>query len=209
MRASRPIHFFLLSTVLSPSLLFWKRSKGDEAREAMFATLYDTVADLYESAAYLKPHWAEAWEDRNIMPLPPKFEQDEMLPPRTIQAAREMRFARALLQRHRWRSVRQPLFEVVEPVPWATLQRKLQVVPANLLTIEEQHLEAIRQDEIDWIARAVEGFDNARSYLRTAERAGEPIERQVANSAYVAIHLSLQLSDRFIERQRFELSRDD
>ena len=209
MRSLLPVHTMFIATTLSPQLMFWKRGKGDEAREAMFTTLYDTVAGMYESAAYLKPQWAETWDGRQQLSLPPRYEQNEMLPPRTLLAAREIRFARSLLQRNRWRSVRQPLFEVVEPGSWSTLQRSLQTVPSNLLVIEEQHFESIRQDEVDWIAKAVEGFDNARAYIRTAERTGEPLDRQVANSAYVAVHLTLQLSDRFIERQCFELTKDE
>lgn len=209
MRHFSLLHAFAALAMTSPDLLFWKRNSTDEEREAVFNTIYDTVATTYETAASLKPEWAEQWEERGALKLPPRFEQDEALPPRTIQAVREMRFARSMLQRHRWRSVKQPLFEVVEPGPWAAVQRSLQVVPANLLMIEDEHHGFIRQDEADWISRAVEGFDNARNYLRTAERSGEPLNRQVANSAYVAIYLSLQLSDRFIERQRFELSPGD
>ena len=208
MRQPLLMHTALIASLLSPQLLFWKRNTNDEQRESIFNSVYDVVADLYESAAYLKPTWTSDWEDRQLIKLPPKFEQDETLPPRTVQAAREMRFARMLLQRNRWRSVRQPLFEEVDNAAWSALQRNLQIVPANLLTIQEQNIEFIRHDEIEWLDRAIEGFDSARTYLRTAERSGEPLNRQVANSAYVSVHVSLQLSDRFIERQRYELTGD-
>lgn len=208
MRQPLLLHTAIIASLLSPDLLFWKRNTGDEEREAVFNTVYDVVADLYASAASLKPRWSDDWQERHRIKLPPKFEQDEMLPERTVRAAQEMRFARMLLQRNRWRSVRQPLFEEVDHGAWASLQRNLQIVPANLLTIREEHIEYIRLDEIEWLERAIEGFDNARTYLRTADRAGEPLDRQVANSAYVSVHTSLQLSDRFIERQRFELTGD-
>jgi hypothetical protein len=209
MRHHHLVHAFILGTTLVPSLLFWKKNDGDLKREEVFNDLYDVLASVYESAANLKPHWAESWDERHLMKLPPRFEQSETIPRRTLDAVREMRFARSLLQRHRWRSVRQPLFEGIEPTALATLQRRLQIASTELLSLEDERREHIRLDEIAWIDKAVEGFDSARAYQRTAERAGEPLDRQVANFAYLAIHQSLQLSDRLIERQRFELSKDE
>ena len=208
----RLVHVHVAHVILqlaAPAFLFWKRSNVDERREAVFNQLYDVLAAVYESAAYLKPEWAERWDQRRQAELPPKFSQETVLPERTIDAVRELRYARSLLQRHRWRSVKQPLFAEIDPVAWAALQRRLQMVSVELLQVEEENTESLRQDESDWIARAVEGFDNARAYLRTAERSQEPLDRQVANSAYVAIHLAIQLSERLIERQRFEMSNDE
>lgn len=209
MRHSYLIHGLALAATLSPQLLFWKRGKNDGQREEFFTALYDVVAEVYETSANLKPEWSESWNARHMHHLPPKFEFDQMLPARTILAAREMRFARALLQRHRWRSVRQPLFEDVDPVAWAALQRRLHIVTSDLMEVQEAHIENVRQDEGDWISRAVEGYDQARLFLRSAERNDEPLERQVSSAAYLAIHLGVQLSDRLIERQRFELSKDE
>ena len=209
MRQTYVIHGLALACALSPQLLFWKRGKNDGQRDEFFGALYDVVAGVYETSANLKPEWSENWDARHQHHLPPKFEFDQMLPARTILAAREMRFARALLQRHRWRSVRQPLFQDVDPIAWAALQRRLHSVTADLLEVQETHVENIRQDEIDWISRAIEGYDQARLFLRNAERNEEPLERQISSSAYLAIHLGVQLSDRLIERQRFELSKDE
>ncbi len=205
----RTLHGLMLASALSTPLLFWRRGNDDDIRrEAVFAAAYDILADLYETTATLKPEWSANWEARRTIELPPRYDGNTILPDRTIQAIQETRFARMLLQRHRWRSVRQPLFESVDPIAWAAVQRTMQVTPARLLGMEEEHAGAIYSEEVDWISRAVEGFDNARTYLRSAERAGEPVERQVSNAAYVSIHLSLQLSDRFIQRQSFELLKD-
>ncbi len=209
MRHIRILLMFWIFQLLSPNLRFWKRSDAYDAREAALNDLYAILAATYETVASLKPEWTEAWDDRHTTTLPPKYERDNALPPRTIEAVREMRFARELLQRHRWRSVKQPLFADVEPPAWATLQRRLQLVSAELLAVQDAHMEQLRRDEIEWIERAIEGYDNARRYIRTAEREDEPLERQVANSAYVALHLALQLSDRLIERQQYELAKEE
>jgi hypothetical protein len=209
MRHYHLLQMHLITQLASPQLLFWKRSNSDDEREEVFNTLYDVVAGVYETAANLKPAWTDTWNERHLHRLPPRFEQNMLLPPRTIQAAREMRFARSLLQRHRWQSVLQPLFEDVDPLAWAAMQRRMQLVSAELLETEDQHIEKLRQDEVDWIKRAVEGYDNARQYLRTAQRMDEPLPRQVSNATYLSVHLSLQLSDRLIERQSFEMSKDE
>jgi hypothetical protein len=199
----------LVCQLLAPTLRFWKRGGDNDQREAAFNDIYATLSATYETVANLKPEWSEAWASRHSQSLPPRFEGENDLPSATIDAVREMRFARSLLQRHRWRSQRQPLFENIEPAAWATLQRRLHMISPELLAIQDAYVEQLRQDEIDWIARAVEGYDNARVYIRSAERDDEPIERQVASSAYVALHLALQLSDRLIERQRYELTQGD
>ena len=206
---SRLVAALLFCQLLAPTLRFWKRGGAHDQREAALNDIYAVLSATYETVANLKPEWSEAWTSRHSQTLPPKFEDEDDLPAATIDAVREMRFARSLLQRHRWRSVRQPLFEDIEPAAWATLQRRLQLVSPELLAIQDAHIELLRKDEIDWIARAVEGYDNARLHIRSAERDGEPIERQIASSAYVALHLALQLSDRFIEQQRFELTQGD
>jgi hypothetical protein len=209
MRHYHLLQLQLIARLVTPQLLFWKRNNSDDEREEVFNTLYDVVADVYETAANLKPAWSDTWNERHLHRLPPRFEQNTLLPARTIQAAREMRFARSLLQRHRWQSVRQPLFEDVDPLAWAAMQRRMQLVSADLLETEDQHIEKLRQDEVDWIKRAVEGYDNARQYLRTAQRMDEPLFRQVSNATYLSVHLSLQLSDRLIERQSYEMSKDE
>lgn len=209
MLRSRLLTALLLYQLLTPALRFWKRGGENDQREAAFNDIYACLSATYETVANLKPAWSEAWASRHSQSLPPKFEDEDDLPAATIDAVREVRFARSLLQRHRWRSVRQPLFEGIEPVALATLQRRLQMVSPELLALQDAHREQLRQDEIEWIERAVEGYDKARLQARAAERDGEPIERQVASSAYVALHLTIQLSDRFIERQRFELTQGD
>ena len=209
MRHPRFMTLLWLTHLTLPALLFWKRSSDDNRREAVFDDLYGALGAVIETVASLKPEWTETWANRHAQELPPKYAQDELLPRRTVEAVREIRFGRALLQRHRWRSVRQPLFDEIDPVAWAALQRRLQSVSPALLAIQDTHVGYLRQDEIEWIERAVEGYDKARAYIRTAERNQEPIERLVANTAYVALHLTLQLSDRLIERQRFELSSEE
>lgn len=198
-----------IALIASPTLMFWKRGGSDEQRMAVFDDLYDTIASVYETTAGLKDEWTDMWLERHQLELPPRFQKEEVLPERTLVAIREVRFGRSLLQRYRWRSVRQPLFEEIQPVAWAALQRRMQIVTGDLLTIEQHRRDFIREDEVDWIERAIEGYDHARAYLRSAERQGEPIERQVANSAYMTLHQSVQLSDRLIARQRFELTDGD
>lgn len=208
MRHSRLLAALFFYQLLAPTLRFWKRGGATDQREAALNDIYAILSATYETVANLKPEWSDSWASRHSQSLPPKFKDKADLPAATIDAVRELRFARSLLQRHRWRSVRHPLFEGIEPPALATLQRWLQMVSPELLAVQDAHREHLRQDEIEWIERAVEGYDKARLHARAAERDGEPIERQAANSAYVALHLALQLSDRFIERQQFELTED-
>lgn len=209
MRHIQLIVALCIHALLFANLRFWKRGGSDPQREAALNEIYAILSATYETVANLKPDWSDTWNNRHTHALPPKFEGNTTLPATTINAVREMRFARALLQRHRWRSVQHPLFEQVEPTAWASLQRRLQMISPELMAVQDTHMEVLRQDEVDWIARAIEGYDKARLYIRTASRDGEPVEQQVANSAYVALHLALQLSDRLIERQRFELNEAD
>lgn len=195
--------------LLSANLRFWKRGGSDVQREEALNEIYAILSATYETVANLKPEWSETWANRHSQTLPPRFKSDSALPIATLDAVRELRFARSLLQRHRWRSVRHPLFDSVEPAAWASLQRRLQMVSPALMAAQDTHMESLRKDELDWIAQAIEGYDKARHYIRTASRDGEPVERQVANSAFVALHIALQLSDRLIERQRFELTQGD
>ena len=75
-----------------------------------------------------------------------------------------------------------------------------------LLAIADRHLGLLREDEVDWINTAVEQFDEATRRRRRSAGIDTPRSQQIAEGAYQPIYIAIQLSDRLIERLRFEAS---
>ncbi len=198
------ISFAVTALLLSrSSLLFRRDRKGLAARADAYRDLFSALETLYEAAALLRPEWRDIWRERRTNELPPKYEfADEM----TIDAIHDMRFATMLLQRYRWRSVARPLFETIDDPAWLRFSANSSEVSPSLLALADRHTERLRQDEIDWINTAVEQFDEASRRRRVAANADTPRAQQIAEGAYQPLYIAIQLSDRLIERLRFEAS---
>jgi hypothetical protein len=192
------LRILLLFSSLQP-LLFRRRARP--TRADAFAELFSTLATLYHSAANMKPEWQENWERRRDLRLPPKYEIDS---PMATEAAQDMRFATHLLQRYRWKSVVMPLFEVFDPVAWEHFRSTASEVSATLIAVADMHFELLTEDERDWIMSAVEQFDDATRRRALADRSETPVARVIAEGTYLPIYVAIQLSDRLLERMRFE-----
>jgi hypothetical protein len=191
-----------LLVATQPRLLF-RRGGSKPTRDTAFQDLFDALDTLYESAAQLKPEWQTQWSDRTGSQLPPKYEFGN---PTATTAAHAMRFATALLQRHRWRSQVQPLFESYDESAWARVQRAAGDLGHVLAATAENHADRLTAEERDWIEAAIEQFDEATRRRRLAARDNSPAHQRVAEGTYQALYLAVQLSDRLIERLRFEAS---
>jgi hypothetical protein len=182
-----------------PSL--FRRREPKATRASTYQELFDVLANIYEGAAQLKPLWMEHWQARAGDVLPPKFDFGN---PIAEQAARDMRFAAGLLQRNRWRSVVAPLFDDIDPRDWSTFVGRVAPTAAALLRIRDARGALLLPDEIDWLDDAIEQFDEVLRGIRRAETDEQPLVRQVAEGTYQYVYQAIRLSDRLIERLRFE-----
>ncbi len=196
---------FLLIPVMSMTrdlFLFRRKKQVAASREEAFLNLFAALAAIYESAAGLKPIWIEQWRARSLRELPEKYAIDDEI---VTGAAHDMRFAVALLQRNRWKSVVQPLFDTVDRTAWQQFQDAAATISAALIDLNELHADLLMADEQDWITTAIEEFDDATRRRRMAERDDVPLYRRVAEGTYQPVYIAIQLSDRLIERRRNEL----
>jgi hypothetical protein len=192
--------------VVNQSRLLFRRGSGKPTRDDAFQDLFEALDTLYQSAAQLKPDWRTQWSNRSAGQLPPKYDFGN---PTATAAAQAMRFATALLQRHRWRSQVQPLFESYDESAWARVQRAASDLAPVLAATAENHVDRLTGEERDWIEAAIEQLDEATRRRRLAERDNSPAHQRVAEGTYQALYLAIQLSDRLIERLRFEASQRD
>lgn len=189
----------LTAVAVSPQL--FRRAKEKPTRDDAFQELFDLLARLYEQAARLKPGWTAAWNVRERSNLPPKYDFGDRM---AADAARDMRFATALLQQNRWRSKTLPLFETFDVAAWSAFQGGAANISIALLDIADARTELLQPDERDWIESSVEQFDDATRRRRDAERSGIPQSTLVAEGTYQALYTAILLSDRLIERRRFQ-----
>lgn len=191
------------TVLLALSLSLFRRDRNRQLRAGAYQDLFAALANLYAAAALLRPEWSDLWRDRRGHALPPKYAfGDEM----AANAAQDMRFATGLLQRYRWKSVVQPLFDDIDDPSWSRFSAAASQVSATLLAIADEHVERLREDELDWINTAVEQFDEATRRRRRTAAGEQPRSQSIAESAYQPIYTAIQLSDRLIERLRFEAS---
>ncbi|HEX5164681.1 MAG TPA: hypothetical protein VFV93_04735 [Thermomicrobiales bacterium] len=189
--------------VVPQATLFFRRDRNRPTRADAYRDLFSSLESLYESAARLRPEWRDLWRDRRTQPLPPKYESgDEM----TTNAVHDMRYATWLLQRYRWKSVVKPLFEDIDEPAWSRFSATASDISPSLLALSDAHLERLREDEIDWINTAVEQFDEATRRRRRLTDTDAPRAQQVAEGVYQPIYIAIHLSDRLIERLRYEAS---
>lgn len=186
----------LAPLALAAPLLFRRGTKP--TREDAFQDLFDSLSNVYAQVAGLKDGWQADWRARAEAPLPPKYDFDNAS---ASAAAADMRFGVALLQRNRWKSLVEPLFAELDPTRWERFVAGVRPTAAMLLDIEERRAELLQADERDWVEAAIEQFDEA---ARRINRADQPAHQRVAETAYGYVYVAIQLSDRLIERLRFE-----
>ena len=184
--------------MLTQVLLFRRGRKA--TRADAFQELFDILANVYQRAADLKNAWQVDWRRRAERPLPPKYAFDNTS---AAAAAADMRFGTALLQQNRWKSLVEPLFTDIDRNDWDRYAAGVQVTSAALLGILERHEELLQGDERDWISAAIEQFDEA---ARRSSVTDKVLERRVAETTYAYVYAAIALSDRLIERLRFEAS---
>ena len=175
--------------------------KDKPTRDDAFQELFDLLARLYEQGARLKPHWVAEWNSRGQNELPPKYAFGDRI---AADAAHDMRFATALLQQNRWRSKVRPLFETYDVAAWSAFQGGAANMSVALLDIADTRAELLLADERDWIESAIEQYDDASRRRRESERTGTPQATLVAEGSYQALYIAILLSDRLIERRRYE-----
>ncbi|HYI15442.1 MAG TPA: hypothetical protein VEX37_08625 [Thermomicrobiales bacterium] len=191
----------LLQVWSSP--LFFRRDRSRPARADAYRDLFATLATLYESAARLRPDWRDRWRDRRDHELPPKYEFGDEI---ARDAAYDVRYATALLQRYRWKSVVQPLFDEIDDQAWSRFAATASEMSPTLLALTDRNVGLLREDEADWINTAVEQFDEASRRRRRSSASETPRAQQITEGTYQPIYIAIQLSERLIERLRFEAS---
>jgi hypothetical protein len=189
--------------LVSSSSLFFRRDRTRPARADAYQDLFATLATLYEAAARLRPEWRDRWRDRRDHDLPPKYEFGDEI---ARDAAYDVRYATSLLQRYRWKSIVQPLFDEIDDPSWSRFAATASEVSPTLLAIADRHIGALREDENDWINTTVEQLDEASRRRRRSAGADTPRSQQIAEGTYQPIYIAIQLSERLIERLRFEAS---
>lgn len=200
---SHRVAFGVAALLLSRSSLIFRRNRTQPARQDAYRDFFSALETLYEAAARLRPEWRDLWRNRRSHELPPKYElSDEIV----IQAVHDMRFATMLLQRYRWKSVAQPLFEAIDDPAWLRFSATASEVSPTLLALSDRYAGSLHQDEADWINVAVEQFDEATRRRRRSASNDIPRSQQIAQGTYQPLYIAIQLSDRLIERLRFEAS---
>lgn len=199
-RLAHPLLLPVMTTplLLSTPLLFRRGRKA--TRADAFQDVFDALANLYAQAAALKDEWQADWPRRAEHPLPPKYTFGNAS---AEAAAADMRYGTALLQRNRWKSVVEPLFADLEPERWARYDAQARYFSVTLLNLLEKHDELLLADERDWISAAIEQFDEV---ARRGNAPGQSLERNVAETTYGYVYAAIALSDRLLERLRFEAS---
>jgi hypothetical protein len=190
-----------LPVILTAQPFLFRRGRSRPTRRDAFHDLFSVLRQAYEQASRMKPEWRQLWTERENEPLPPKYRcDDDLVPP----AAHDMRFATALLQRYRWKSKVSPLFETVDLPAWNAFKERADRLSMLLIDIADQHYERLLDDERDWINDSVEQLDEAARRRRTSEAAEIPQHQVVAEGIYQVLYVAIHLSERLIERLRFE-----
>jgi hypothetical protein len=193
------LHLIVVSVTCGPWLL--RRGRNKPTRSDAFGELFKALASVYESASAMKPEWHARWRERDGDSVPSKYDFGNAL---AVSAARDMRYAIVLLQRNRWKSVVQPLFAEYDREAWSNFVSVSANISVTLLTIGEEYIDLLFEDERDWIESAVEQFDEASRYRTMSARAEMPMERLIAEATYLPVYIAIQLSDRLLDRLRFE-----
>lgn len=196
------LHTVLISIAGAATL--FRRRQPSITREDAFRELFAVLAALYEGASRMKPEWNAQWQARRSEVLPEKYQIGSDL---ASDAAQDMRFAIRLLQRNRWKSVVSPLFDEIDENAWSEFRDVAANISYALASLSETHMERLYQDEQDWIVGAIEQFDDANR--QRARRVDDrPAHQSVAEGVYQPIYAAIHLSDRLLERMRYEATQD-
>src|SRR5690606_1877451 len=169
-----------------------------EALDEIFAVL----RAVYSTTATLKDEWQAQWQRRDQVELPPKYHPDRYLYDGAVDAAVDAKFVRALLYQNRWRSRKDPLFEDYDPNTWSQVRGMIERSGYTLLAAREEYRDYLRLDEASWIDRAVEGLDQARYTLRSAERGELPVHEVIATATFQSLYSMLMLSEALLDSLR-------
>lgn len=192
-------------TVTGPWRFLFRRDRKDDQRRAeAMDEIFGALRAIYATAATLKEDWTEQWERRDQVELPPKYFGDRYLYEGAVQAAYDAKFARALLYQNRWNSSVDPLFETYDPNTWSQVRATIERAGHALLAVREAHYDALGQNQASWIDRAVEGIDQARYTIRSAERGDVPIHQVIATATYQSLYSTLMLSEALLDGLRRE-----
>jgi hypothetical protein len=194
----------LLPVMPNSAVLFFRRKPKQDPRQDAYADLFAAIAQIYEQVAHLKPHWTDSWVRRHEVELPPKHLPENLPNALAVDAAYDLKLGRALLYQNRWRSQTQPLFAELDRAAWMALRGEILQFPVLIMHLRDTHLDHLRADELDWLDRAVETFDQARYQLRQAERDDVTEAQLVADTAFTALFAATTLSTRLIDRLRYE-----
>ena len=184
--------------------LFRREKKSSRERDAAMDDFFEALRTIVATTTTLKAEWVAAWERRADTELPPKYQPDQYLYPRAIEAAIDAKYTRGLLYQNRWNSLREPLFTAYDPDAWAQVRATIERSSANLAAIRAAHVEVLRAEEASWANRAVEGIDAACAIIRNAERNATPTHEVISASTFQALYSVLQLSETMLDGLRRE-----
>ena len=184
--------------------LFRREKKSSRERDAAMDDFFEAVRIIVATATALKPEWVDAWERRGDVELPPKYQPDQYLYPRAIEAAIDARYTRNLLYQNRWNSTIEPLFSTYDHDAWAQMRATIERSSGTLAGLRDTHREVLRPEEASWAKRAVAGMDAARAIIRRAEQEEIPTHDVIAKSTFQALYTVLQLSETVLDGLRHE-----
>jgi hypothetical protein len=193
---ARAIPVLMMTT---PAL--FRRNRQRTSRDDAFRDLFTLIQALFERASHLKPAWHAEWQERDDSELPEKYSFGSVT---ATEAAVDLRYATRLLHRNRWKSVVQPLFDEVNEQAWIAFQETADRLSYALVDASDTHYDRLLGDERDWITAAVEQFDDATRRRRQNQQSNVSLATQVAEGVYLPLYIAIQLSDRLIERMRYE-----
>lgn len=186
----------LLAALSAPAFVF-RRSRPKVTHDDAVAELFGALATVYEAAATMKPEWTGAWASRDVDPLPIRYSFGS---PIAEAGGHDMRFAVRLLQRNRWKSRVEPLFDEDDVAKLADFSTVAGHVSGQLVRITDEYAGQLSAEEVDWVNAAVEQFDEATRQRRKAVALGRLEPTDVAAAVYQPVYIAVQLADRLSER---------
>ncbi len=203
MRVRTPLLVLQMIALASPGLFFWRKDDTAEQRRAAQREILHLSRTLLTLVAEMKSNWLEEWEAHDELELPPKYHPHELYPDFILDSARDALFARRLLQRNRWNSRVEPLFENVNEEAWARLRATIVNTTPRILVLRDQHRDLLRADERASMERCVEHLGE---YLRKLRRAEHPASdmRLVTDTTFIAVYSMEMLISSFVERSVLE-----
>lgn len=202
--ASHLVLLAVLAAIQPWRFLFRRDRKDEQRRYEALDEIFAVLRAVYSTTATLKDEWQAQWQRRDQVELPPKYHPDRYLYEGAVDAAVDAKFVRALLYQNRWRSRKDPLFEDYDPNTWSQVRAMIERSGYTLLAAREEYRDYLRLDEASWIDRAVEGLDQARYTLRSAERGELPVHEVIATATFQSLYSMLMLSEVLLDSLRRE-----